>query len=51
MSGLRQGRRAVDAVCENTGGRRGLANLHVVFGGELHEALEACAGMLRALAS
>src|SRR6266852_4023864 len=31
-------------------GGRGLANLHVVFRGELHEALHACAGMLRPLA-
>src|SRR5260370_5159781 len=31
-------------------GRRGLANLHVVLGGELHEALQARAGMLRPLA-
>src|SRR5713101_28450 len=31
------------------GGRR-LADLHVVFGGELHEALETGAGMFRALA-
>src|SRR5258708_11619464 len=30
--------------------RRGLADLHVVFGGELHVALEPCAGMLRSLA-
>src|SRR5713226_133619 len=31
-------------------GGRGLANLHVVFGGELHEALHARAGMLWSLA-
>ncbi len=31
-------------------GRGGLANVHVAFGGELHEALNARAGMLRALA-
>src|SRR6266404_2114571 len=31
-------------------GSRGLANLHVVLGGELHEAFQAGAGMFRSLA-
>src|ERR1700687_71933 len=30
--------------------RRRLADLHVVFGGELHEAFQTCAGMLWSLA-
>jgi hypothetical protein len=34
---------------EVLGGAGGLANLNVVFGGELHEALEAGAGMFRSL--
>jgi len=31
-------------------GGRGLADVHVAFSGELHETLDACAGVFRALA-